>query len=298
MAVYKRSYRSYQGPLTAGRWRFLVISRFALETLFQGRIMHLFLLVCLVAPLWAGFLIYFMNHLHLWPSLNESVRDRLPIDSQFFFVVTNVQGFFAFLLAAWAGPVLISPDLTNGALPLYLSRPLSRVEYVLGKMAVLFIPLSLITWIPGCLLYLEQALMAGGSWGIDNLRIAGAVFLGSLIWIAVLSLMALALSAYLKWRLVASAAMFAIFFCSAGFGEALNGILVTKAGHALNLGHVIGTIWMHLFDASTRNTIWREFFNVRPGSLELERAWTVLGLVVLACIWILNRKLRAREVVR
>ena len=55
----------------------------------------------------------------------------------------SVQGVFAFLLTAYAGPGLISPDLSNNALPLYLCRPISRTEYVLSKMAVLFIPLSL-----------------------------------------------------------------------------------------------------------------------------------------------------------
>ena len=52
----------------------------------------------------------------------------------------------------------MSPDLRNNGLPLYLSRPFSRTEYVLGKMSVLLILLSAITWVPGLLLFLFQAL--------------------------------------------------------------------------------------------------------------------------------------------
>ena len=43
-------------------------------------------------------------------------------------------------------PSLIAADLSNNALSLYLSRPITRRDYVLGKMAVLAILLSPITW--------------------------------------------------------------------------------------------------------------------------------------------------------
>ena len=61
----------------------------------------------------------------------------------------DVQGVLAFVLTAFTGPGLISPDIANGALPLYFCRPFSRAEYVLGKTSVLAILLSQITWIPG-----------------------------------------------------------------------------------------------------------------------------------------------------
>ena len=54
-----------------------------------------------------------------------------------------------FFLAAFVGPGLISPDLSHNGLPLYLARPFSRAEYVLGKMSVLVGLMSLMTWIPG-----------------------------------------------------------------------------------------------------------------------------------------------------
>ena len=47
------------------------------------------------------------------------------------------------------------------ALPLYLARPFCRTEYILGKIAVLVILLSAITWVPGLLLFLLQAYLGG-----------------------------------------------------------------------------------------------------------------------------------------
>jgi hypothetical protein len=53
------------------------------------------------------------------------------------------------ILALLIGPQQVSRDLTNNALPLYLCRPFNRTEYVVGKMSIVIILLSTITWVPG-----------------------------------------------------------------------------------------------------------------------------------------------------
>ena len=145
----------------------------------------------------------------------------------------SVQGVLAFLMTAFAGPGLISPDLANGALPLYFCRPFSRAEYVLGKSSVLGILLSEITWIPGVILFVIQASFAGTAWTWDNLWIAGSLFLSSLILIAILSLLAMALSAWVKWRIVAGALLLAVMFFGAGFAQAINAVLRIDGGSFL-----------------------------------------------------------------
>jgi ABC-2 type transport system permease protein len=189
-------------------------------------------------------------------------------------------------LTAFIGPGLISGDLANRALPLYLARPFSRAEYVIGKMSVLLILLSLITWIPGLILFGVQAALAGGGWLSQNLWIAWGIFAGSWIWILVISLMALALSAWVKWRIAAGALLLAIFFLAAGFGEAINAVLDVRWGRLINLTYVFATVWNSLFRS-------RETFEISTAS-----AWTVLALISAGCLVLLNRKLRAFEVVR
>ena len=120
------------------------------------------------------------------------VRELLPINASFFQYYVEVQCWLAFVLTVLVGPVLISRDLANNGLPLYLCRPFSRAEYVLGKMTVLIILLSLVTWVPGLLLFLLQAYLEGARWIVSNLWVAGAIFVGSMTWIVLLSLLALA----------------------------------------------------------------------------------------------------------
>ena len=190
------------------------------------------------------------------------------------------------MLTALVGPSLISPDLANGGLALHLSRPFSRAEYVAGKMTVLLVLLSLITWVPGLLLYAIQASCTGWTWVKPNLWLARSIVLGPLIWILVLSLIALALSAWVKWRIAAGACVLGLHFVGAGFAQAINEILRTRKGSLINLGEVIHTIWGNLFDCS------------RGTDLSVTQAWLVLGVTCVLCLRLLARRIRGFEVVR
>src|SRR4029078_3127657 len=101
--------------------------------------------------------------------------------------------------------------LANNALPLYLCRPFSRSEYVIGKRPVLMFLISAITWIPGALLFLFQSYLEGAGWFANNFWIAGAVFVDSWTWIALLALWSVAISAWVKWGLLRSGGLFCIF---------------------------------------------------------------------------------------
>ena len=119
-------------------------------------------------------------------------------------------------LAALAGPGLVAPDLANNALPLYLSRPLTRWGYALARLIVIGGMLSVITWVPGLLLFALQVGLAGGGWFLANWTLGAGVVAGFLLWVLVLSLVAMASSAYVKWRVVAGAVSLAFFFILAG----------------------------------------------------------------------------------
>jgi ABC-2 type transport system permease protein len=298
MAVYKRNYKPYEGGLTPDWSRFLVPSRYALETLFESRLLIGFMVASYIVPIFAATVIYLHHNLSALTLLRINPDRLLPIDGDFFGAFLSFQGALAFILTAYAGPGLISPDLSNNALPLYLCRPINRAEYILGKMAVLFIPLSFITWIPGLMLFAIQAGLQGEGWGWDHARFAWAIFAGSWVWIVLLALLAVALSAWVRWRLAASALLFGIFFISSAMGAMVNEVLSTRAGNVLSLGYVIGVIWANMLQLSANSTLFGEMFNIRRGDeIPQYMAWLVLGLVCAACVGLLNRRLRAKEVV-
>jgi ABC-2 type transport system permease protein len=286
VAVYKQTYKDYGGKQTATWSRFLILMRYSYARLFQSRFLVLFLALCLFYPIACATLIYLSHNSPALAMLKLQSNALPAIDGRFFYVFCVVQGVLALLLTAFVGPSLISPDLANGGLALYLSRPFSRAEYVTGKMTVLLVLLSLITWVPGLLLYAIQASCTGWTWIRPNLWLARSIVLGPLIWISVLSLIALALSAWVKWRIAAGACVLGLHFVGAGFAQAINEILRTRNGSLINLSEVIHTIWAGLFQSS------------RGTDLSVLQAWIVLGVTCVLCLGLLARRIRGFEVIR
>ena len=285
MAVYRRSYRPYTGALTAEWSRFLVLFRFSRRNLFRSRFLTGFFVLCFFWPIVCLVMIYLAHSAGFLAKLGVP-PELISIDNTFFFRFMSAQGVLAFLMTAFAGPGLISPDLANGALPLYFCRPFSRTEYVLGKCSVLGILLSQITWIPGIILFIIQASFAGAGWAWDNLWIAGSLILGSLIWIAVLSMLAMALSAWVKWRIVAAALLLAVMFFGAGFAQAVNAVLRIDGGHFFDLGYLMAVVWTSLFQKENELAI------------SAGQAWIAILVYCAICLWLLMRKVRAYEVVK
>ncbi|HEX9943658.1 MAG TPA: hypothetical protein VGG03_16735 [Thermoanaerobaculia bacterium] len=293
MAVYKRNYGTYRGDLTPAWSRFLILPRYAYRDVFHNRGFLVFFTLCFALP-FAGLLMIYLHHnLAALKFMNlplDQLQQALPINATFFRRGLEFQGSLGFLLALSIGPALIAPDLRNNGLPLYLSRPFSRTEYVLGKMMVLVGLLSLITWIPGLLLFLFQSYLEGAGWFADNLGIGFAIFVGSWVWILVLSLLALAISAWVKWKPVARVTLLIVFFVFSGFAAALNEALDVRWGWMLSLWVTMQNVWAFLFGQHQQ---------MDPDqSLPVWAAWLSLSAGSLLCLWLLSRRVRAYEVVR
>jgi ABC-2 type transport system permease protein len=285
MAVYRRNYKPYAGKLTAEWSRCLVLFRYSRRNLFRSKFLTGLFVVCFFYPLACVLMIYIVHNASFLQEIGVG-KEVLSIDNRFFFHFMGVQGAFAFLLTAFAGPGLISPDLANGALPLYFCRPFSRAEYVLGKSSVLAILLSQITWVPGLILFAVQGGLAGASWTWANLWIAGSLMLASLIWIAILSLLAMALSAWVKWRIVAGALLLGVMFFGAGFAQAINAVMRTQSGYFFDVAYLMGTVWNGLFQVDVEHAI------------PVVQAWVALLVYCAICLGLLMRKVRAYEVIR
>jgi ABC-2 type transport system permease protein len=300
MAVYKKTYRPYSGALTAWWSRLMVIPRYAFEDLHRSRFLTIFFIASFIYPLICALFIYVRHNAAVLTLLGAQGGERLiAINVTFFMSVLGWQSMLALFLAAFVGPGLISPDLANNGLSLYLARPFSRSEYVTGKMSVLVILLSLMTWIPGLLLFGLQGYLEGAQWMRDNFRLAVGTFIGGWIWILILSLLALALSAWVKWKPAAGALMFGVFFVAAGFGATINGVQRTSWGHLFNISYLIGAVWVNLFEGASHTTNGAVFFRVPQGEeLPLWCCWASLLCLCLICLYMLARKIRGMEVIR
>ena len=285
MAVYEHSYKPYAGALTPHWARFLVLPRYAYEGVFKSKFAVAFMAVSYVCPLIYAILIYLHHNVNALNMMGINSADVVSINAEFFAIFLGFQAPLVFVMTVVLGPVLISRDLSNNALPLYLCRPFSRWEYLLGKASVLLILQSAITWIPGLLLFIFQAYLEGGGWLADNLWIARAIAVSSWAWIVTLTLLVLALSAWIKWRVAASAALFAFFIIPLPLGGAIYDAFRTSRGFLLSVSAAL-------------DVVVKTLFRVEPAfKLSPAECWGTLIVTALICLWMLSRKLRAYEVV-
>ena len=307
MAVHRRGYRQYVGPRTPERWRFWILARYAFSRVFHLRVVGVFYVICFIPALIASAAVYLSHNVDvlasLFPGEKFSNTELVPVTADFFLLLMTFQASLSVFVTALIGPGLVSPDLTNNALPLYFSRPFSRVEYVLGKFSVLFVLLLLITGAPMLFIYLLKSSLAGWSWFVDNIHLAFAIVLGSIVWVTLLSLVALASSAWLRWRPAAAGMLFALLFFPTGFGQAANEIMRTGWGSLLNAIVLIGTVWNSLFYLGDPDGYAQAARALNPMGRNIDpipawTAWLVVGAVCAVSLLMLNRKIRAHEVVR
>lgn len=306
MAVYEQTYKRYAGKLTPEWSRFLIIPRHAYRGVFNSKLFTAFYVVCFLPILVEAVLIYLHHNVTALAIMSVNAKELIPIDGFFFQTFVNIQGGFAFFVALLVGPPLVSRDLRNNALPLYLCRPFSRTEYVVGKMSVLLILLSAITWIPQLLLFLFQSYLEGFAWFKSNLWMASAIFIAGGVWILLLALMSQTVSALLKWRIIASGALLGIFFIPSVFGAFINEVFLTRWGNIISLGALMNNVTAGLFgtfdvvfDKRTirdfDGTVLREVLLLEP---PLWLSWTMLFIVCAICLALLSWKVKAYEVVR
>jgi hypothetical protein len=131
--------------------------------------------------------------------------------------------------------------------------------------------------------------MAGASWLSDHSRIPAGLFAGSLIWILTISLAALALSAWVRLKPVATIAMFGTFFIAARFGDVVNTALQLDPqwGKLMDLPAAMLMVWNWLLLGET------DYLKIP--------AWS--GLVSMLLFWVLSifmlgKKIRSVEVTR
>lgn len=289
MSVFQHDYRPYEGPKTPLWKRPLVLARYGLSEAWGSKI-TVGLAVLALLPCIVDLVLMYLADNPLAKALVVGGSKVLEINEKFFFGMMETQCWFALVLAAWIAPRLVSFDLGDNALPILLSHPLSRFGYVLGKFLALVVSLSYVTWVPLLLLFVYQCYASPVPWALGHLGIAFGLFAGAVIWIVVLSLIGLAVSSWVKWRVIATGAMFAVIFVPAGVGAIASTVLRTKWGMLLNFPVVMSELWQRLVGAPS----------ILPDRVDLPNP-AIVGVLIAACLLcvaVLNARIRAREVVR
>lgn len=153
MPIHDQGYRRYGGGKAPYGQAWTVIAKAGVRTMLRKRA---FLGLILLA--WFPFL---LRAIQIYASTNFSQVAFLAPNAEMFHDFLEQQGFFVFVITVYVGAGLIANDRRANALQIYLSKPLTRTEYVFGKLAILMSFLLLVTWVPAIVLLIVQILFAG-----------------------------------------------------------------------------------------------------------------------------------------
>jgi ABC-type transport system involved in multi-copper enzyme maturation permease subunit len=163
MTIKEKGYAHWSGELEERKFPWLPITRFGVRLAFKSKYFKLFFLGALVPAIIFLAGIYVSERLEDFKFMFRESVPFLQINPGYFKIfLTN--GFILFLIVlvlVFAGAGLICDDLKNKSLQLYFSRPLSKKDYFLGKTAVIFFFLFLITLIPALVLFIMKLVFSG-----------------------------------------------------------------------------------------------------------------------------------------
>jgi ABC-2 type transport system permease protein len=280
MPVYEQSYRSHEarGPLR--QLRFWPILREGLRLLLARRAL-LILGMLAWLPLVARVIqVYVVTR---FPEAGQ----LLPVDGRLFGEFLNQQLYLVLLLVIFSGAGLIAEDLRSGAIIVYLSRPLTRRDYVLGKLGILLGVGLAVTLVPGLLLYFAAVGLAPGSFlEVRLVWIAPAVALHSLAMCLIYGLLMLALSSLSRSARVAGLGFAALVLGLELVVAIVQANFDLPAARLLSLQQDVRMLGEALFGIAER-----------PGLLGWPGACAVLAATAAVSLVVIRHRVRAVEVV-
>jgi ABC-2 type transport system permease protein len=278
MPIHDQGYRRYQGARTGRGRAWLIIASTGVRMLWRRR--------PFVALMLIAWLPFFARALQMYAAASLPQAAFLAATPTLFRQFLEQQEVFVFFVSIYAGAGLIANDRRANALQLYLSRPLGRVEYVLGKLTILAVCLLLVTWVPAMLLLVIQVIFAGNlTFLIANLYLAPAITAFSWLQVATVGAAMLALSSLSRSSRYVGILYAALIF----FSQALFGVVRVATGDTQ-------LAWISV--TADLNQIADAIFRLPPRfNVNLWLSVAMLVALMVVSTLILERRVRAVDVV-
>ncbi|MBX9579757.1 MAG: hypothetical protein K2X87_05560, partial [Gemmataceae bacterium] len=239
MPIFDQGYQHWQGQLSGHGARWLAVARHGVRGQLGNRFVRLLMIVAWLPAL------ALVGFLTLWGLMEQQAEAVVAILARILpqEIVTDPGQFrsavwtiaysyflkaelvFALFLVLLVGPNLVSRDLRFNAFPLYFSRPVRRVDYFLGKLAVIGFFLLAIIVVPAAGAYL-LGLGFSLSLGVarDTYRVLWAAVLFGLVVAASAGTLMLALSSLSRRSVYVGLAWAGLVFLSQMLGTIMIGV--------------------------------------------------------------------------
>jgi ABC-2 type transport system permease protein len=277
MPIHDQGYRRYGGDKARGR-AWLVILVTGVRAMLGNR----WWIVLMVAS-WIQFLV---RAVLFYLAANFQQAAIIAPTAATFRDFFDMQDLCVFIMTVWLGSKLIAEDRRANALQIYLSKPLTRAEYIFGKLAILVTFLLLITWVPAILLLVVEVVFTGSfAFLRSNAYLFPAITVFALIEVVMVSTSMLALSSLSTNSRFVGILYTALIF----FSNALSGVMRAVTGSSM-------VSWIS-FNSNLKQ-IGDLIFRV---PLRYQTPWPISLLMIVALVavsaFVLERRVRGVEIV-
>ena len=312
MPVYRQTYQQYTGQYRPHSVSWTVIAWKGITRAWQHKFFKVLRVFFIFGFLFYTIWIYLATNLELLQQLNIDTRQInriIEINEKFYYRFLISQLLFFYIITLILCPSLVAEDRRTKALVLYLSKSITRFDYLFGKGVVVLFYLSIVTIVASYLLMFLYALFSDNfMYLVQNLRLAFQIFLFSAAMIVPLVFLNLAVSSVSHSRITVSGVLCCIYFMAPVISQVLSNIFSSNETYLSESGPLAAKVsylishyeWWSLLSLSS---IWTQLGNVifhEGPAFELHWGWhaSVLVLICLASTWVLHRQIRAVEVVK
>jgi ABC-2 type transport system permease protein len=239
--------------------------------------------------------------LRFWTDMKNTLQKQLKLagDAETYRNFFWFQGYFVMAILALAGSTLVGDDYQHGSLPFYLSKPIHRWHYVLGKILAVAVFIAMLTTLPGLVLFVEGMLLSDDVTKAPWHLLWGVLGYG-LVLTVVLSPLVIALASWLRRRVPLVMVWTGLLFFCRIMGDFLVDVLRYPPQWRLidlwNLMYVVGS-WCLQTSADLGGGERIRQLSQTARQPPVEQAALVLGLIVVAAVVYLHTRIRAVEVV-
>ncbi len=186
---------------------------------------------------------------------------------------------FLVSLAAIASSGLIANDMANKSINLYLSRPISRLDYLIARFIPIFMILILVTVIPNIIVYLTRWSDAGleFDWIKENNWLLINIIIQGIVYSAAYSIIGLTFSTIINREYRAAGAFFLFVYGTNIIIEIFFGIIKDDRLVLLSISHLLDIVSFYIFD---KEYYFTAFGDLRP-LINIEEVYAILALVLL-----------------
>jgi len=278
--IHDQTYRRYGGRRDAVGRAWQVIALNGILTMVRKRLFLALLLAAWVPFVVQAIIIYFSTNF-------AQVSTFLAVTAERFRTFLEWQQKLpVFIITVWVGAGLIANDKRANALQIYLSKPLTRFEYITGKLVILGVFLLGVTLVPAFLLLVLQVAFSGSFTFLrQNLYLFPAITLTAFLQVLLSAFLILALSSMSKSSRYVAILYAAVMF----FTDAVYGMIYLITGSSSLSWISVGANLRQLGDV---------IFRLQP-RYSTPAAVSLLAVIVLIGLsaWVLERQVRGVEVV-